>query len=137
VILNSCRFFLSLCVDSASFISIMIWTIDHSSSTSLREQIVACVHRAQINRDLAVGDPLPPAAELAEALSVDRNTVLAAYRQLRDDGVLEFRRGRGVRVAHADAPAPAVLAAVHALIKVGQANGLDRKELTRLIQELT
>ena len=32
------------------------------------------------------------AQELADALEVDRNTVLAAYRQLRDSGVLEFRR---------------------------------------------
>ena len=33
----------------------------------------------------SIGEQLPPAAELATALSVDRNTVLAAYRQLRDE----------------------------------------------------
>ncbi|MBI4935757.1 MAG: GntR family transcriptional regulator [Actinobacteria bacterium] len=115
----------------------MLWTIDHSSSTSLREQIVTCVRRGVISRDLAVGDPLPPAAELAEALSVDRNTVLAAYRELRTTGVLEFRRGRGARVARTTIPEPAVLEAAHALIDVGRTHGLDRDDLTRLIQELT
>ena len=53
---------------------------------------------------LVPGKQLPPAAELAEALSVDRNTVLAAYRQLRADGLLEFRRGRGARVAKEPRP---------------------------------
>ncbi|MEU4521688.1 GntR family transcriptional regulator [Amycolatopsis sp. NPDC024027] len=51
--------------------------------------------------ELAVGEQLSPAAEPAGALSVDRNTVPAAYRRLRDEGVLEFRRGRGARVASA------------------------------------
>ncbi|MER6795687.1 GntR family transcriptional regulator [Amycolatopsis mediterranei] len=62
---------------------------------------MACVRRGVASGELALGEQLPPAAELAKALSVDRNTVLAAYRQLREDGVLEFRRGRGARVASA------------------------------------
>src|SRR5918996_1651432 len=55
----------------------MLWTIDHAAERPLREQIVTCVRRAITSRDLSIGDRLPPAAELAEALSVDRNTVLA------------------------------------------------------------
>jgi DNA-binding transcriptional regulator YhcF (GntR family) len=115
----------------------MLWHVDHSSPTSLREQIATCVRRGVISGALAVGDPLPPAAELAEALSVDRNTVLAAYRELRTDGVLEFRRGRGARIARTTIPEPAVLEAAHTLIAVGRAHGLHRDDLTRLIQELT
>lgn len=80
---------------------------------------------------------LPPAAELAEALSVDRNTVLAAYRQLRDGGVLEFRRGRGVRVARAAPSAPAVVGAATDLIDLARTHGMGRDDLIRLIQELT
>ena len=80
---------------------------------SLPLQIVACVRRGVASGELAVGEQLPPAAELAGALSVDRNTVLAAYRQLRDDGVLEFRRGRGARVASAvTEPVPVTEAAL-------------------------
>ena len=93
------------------------------------------IRRAIANGELSVGDPLPPAAELGEALDVDRNTVLAAYRQLRSDGVLDFRRGRGVRVARAARPQPAVLAAVRTLIEVGDAHGLDRDQLIQLVRE--
>ncbi|MET8680786.1 winged helix-turn-helix domain-containing protein [Streptomyces sp. NPDC004647] len=115
----------------------MLWSIDHGVATPLREQIASCVRRAIASGDLAVGDPLSPAAELAEALSVDRNTVLAAYRQLRDDGVLEFRRGRGVRVVRASPPPPGVVTAAERLIDVGREHGMHRDDLTRLIEELT
>src|SRR3954452_16921956 len=77
----------------------MRWAVDHSSREALPLQIMACVRRGVASGELAVGEQLPPAAELATALAVDRNTVLAAYRQLREAGVLEFRRGRGARVA--------------------------------------
>jgi DNA-binding FadR family transcriptional regulator len=113
----------------------MLWTVDHAAPLSLREQIVIVVRRAIVNGDLGIGDPLPPAAELGEALDVDRNTVLAAYRQLRTDGVLEFRRGRGVRVARAARPEPTVLAAVHSLLDIGAAHGLDRDQVIQLIRE--
>ncbi|TPW09120.1 MAG: GntR family transcriptional regulator [Acidimicrobiaceae bacterium] len=113
----------------------MLWTVDHTAPLPLREQIVTAIRRGIASGDLSVGDPLPPAAELGEALDVDRNTVLAAYRQLRTDGVLEFRRGRGVRVARATRPEPAVLTAVRTLLEVGAAHGLDRDQLAQLIRE--
>ncbi|WP_217922084.1 GntR family transcriptional regulator [Miltoncostaea oceani] len=115
----------------------MLWAIDHSSPMGLRDQIATCVRRALASGDLTVGAQLPPAAELAEALSVDRNTVLAAYRQLRDGGVLEFRRGRGVRVATAAPSAPAVVVAATELIDLARTHGMGRDDLIRLIQELT
>ena len=95
------------------------------------------MRRGVTSGQLTVGDQLPPAAELADALLVDRNTVLAAYRELRTDGVLEFRRGRGARIARTTIPAPTVLKAAQRLIEVGRTHGLDRDDLTRLIQELT
>lgn len=84
-----------------------------------------------------VGEQLPPAAELAAALSVDRNTVLAAYRQLRDDGVLEFRRGRGARVTSAGPDLSSVTEAARALVEAAHTHGLGRTDLIRIIEELT
>src|SRR4051794_33295107 len=115
----------------------MLWHLDQDSTDPLRDQIAAAVRRGIAVGDLVVGDPLPPAVELGEALGVDRNTVLAAYRMLRTDGILEFRRRRGVRVARADRPAEPVLDAARRLITVGREHGLDRDDLLHLVKELT
>jgi len=115
----------------------MRWEIDHSSREALPLQIVACVRRGVTSGDLALGEQLPPAAELAAALSVDRNTVLAAYRQLRDEGVLEFRRGRGARVASTVTEPTPVTEAAQTLVAVARRHGLGRHDLLRLIEKLT
>jgi DNA-binding transcriptional regulator YhcF (GntR family) len=69
-------------------------------------------------------------------LSVDRNTVLAAYRRLRDEGVLEFRRGRGVRVAAGAESRASVDQAARDLVALARSQGYGRAELIRLIEEL-
>lgn len=114
----------------------MLWKIDTSEPTALREQLAGCVRGAIARGELHVGSALPPAAELADAVGVDRNTVLAAYRQLRDAGVLEFRRGRGVRVARASRPAPAVLQAATALVDAARIHGVARDDLIQLVKEM-
>jgi DNA-binding transcriptional regulator YhcF (GntR family) len=115
----------------------MRWKIDHSSRESLQHQIAGCVRQGVASGELTVGERLPPAVELAEALSVDRNTVLSAYRQLRDEGLLEFRRGRGARVASTVTEPAAVAEAAQALVTVARQHGLERNDLIRLIEQLT
>lgn len=115
----------------------MLWTIVHSSKASLPDQIAGCVRRGVAEGELSVGDRLPAAQELAEALSVDRNTVLAAYRQLRDAGVLEFRRGRGVRVAEHALGHAEVSTAAQELVSAGRKYGYTQADLIKIIEGLT
>ena len=115
----------------------MRWEIDHRSRDGLQDQIAGCVRRGVASGELPVGEQLPPAAELATALSVDRNTVLGAYRQLRDEGVLEFRRGRGARVVSADPALSFVTEAARQLLATAAAHGIGKNELVRIIKELT
>lgn len=84
----------------------MIIRTDPSDPTPIYRQI-ALQTAAQI-RDgtLARGERLPTAAQLARSLDVNRNTTLQAYRLLRDEGLIDLRRGRGA-VVRAAAPAPA------------------------------
>jgi DNA-binding transcriptional MocR family regulator len=48
--------------------------------------------------ELPAGLRLPPERELADALSVSRNTVATAYQLLRDDGMAQTRQGSGTRI---------------------------------------
>ncbi len=55
---------------------------------------------------LRPGDPLPPLRTLAAELDVNPNTVAAAYRMLRERGVVETAGRRGTRVRARPATAP-------------------------------
>ncbi|MFI1439127.1 aminotransferase class I/II-fold pyridoxal phosphate-dependent enzyme [Streptomyces fructofermentans] len=61
-------------------------------------EIAASVERAIGEGALAPGAALPPLRELATELGVNPNTVAAAYRLLRDRGVIETAGRRGSRV---------------------------------------
>ncbi|MFD9544385.1 aminotransferase class I/II-fold pyridoxal phosphate-dependent enzyme [Streptomyces sp. NPDC060022] len=60
--------------------------------------IAASVERGVGSGDLAPGHVLPPMRELASVLGVNPNTVAAAYRTLRERGVIETAGRRGSRV---------------------------------------
>lgn len=114
----------------------MLWEISSQSPVGLAEQIAAAARRGIADEALAAGEQLPPAAELARALNVNRNTVLAAYRTLRDEGLVEFRRGRGVRVtsqAVSDAP---VLEAARAFVDVATRHGYAPGDLPTLLSRI-
>ncbi|WP_405739025.1 aminotransferase class I/II-fold pyridoxal phosphate-dependent enzyme [Streptomyces sp. NBC_01525] len=61
-------------------------------------EIAASVERAVGAGELQPGEVLPPLRELAVYLEVNANTVAAAYRTLRDRGVIETAGRRGSRV---------------------------------------
>ncbi|MFF4658302.1 aminotransferase class I/II-fold pyridoxal phosphate-dependent enzyme [Streptomyces sp. NPDC001381] len=60
--------------------------------------ISASIERAVGEGVLEPGQPLPPMRELAVTLGVNPNTVAAAYRTLRERGVIETHGRRGSRV---------------------------------------
>src|SRR2546429_716130 len=72
--------------------------IDHTSPVPLHEQVAAAIRRAIAEGEARAGERLPPAKDLAAALGVNANTVFRALRTLREEGLVEFRRGRGVSV---------------------------------------
>ncbi|MET9218510.1 aminotransferase class I/II-fold pyridoxal phosphate-dependent enzyme [Streptomyces sp. NPDC003300] len=68
--------------------------------------IAASVESAVGTGALHPGEALPPLRELAQELDVNPNTVAAAYRLLRDRGVIETAGRRGSRVRSRPATAP-------------------------------
>src|SRR5579862_7932571 len=73
--------------------------VDRADPTDLYEQVASEIRRAIASGEAKPGERLPPAKDLAAILDVNTNTVLRALRLLRDEGLLEFRRGRGISVA--------------------------------------
>ncbi|MFJ5046505.1 aminotransferase class I/II-fold pyridoxal phosphate-dependent enzyme [Streptomyces sp. NPDC088719] len=69
-------------------------------------EIAASVERGVGSGDLPPGHVLPPMRELAARLEVNPNTVAAAYRTLRERGVIETAGRRGSRVRPAPASTP-------------------------------
>ncbi|MFJ2708761.1 aminotransferase class I/II-fold pyridoxal phosphate-dependent enzyme [Streptomyces sp. NPDC087428] len=61
-------------------------------------EIAASVEQAVGSGELAPGQVLPPMRELAALLEVNPNTVAAAYRTLRERGVIETAGRRGSRI---------------------------------------
>jgi GntR family transcriptional regulator len=57
------------------------------------------IRRAIADGEAKPGERLPHARDLAAVLGVNNNTVLRALREVRDKGLLEFRRGRSITVA--------------------------------------
>ena len=68
---------------------------------ALWAQIAASIRVDMAAGRLKPGDRLASARELAEALEVNLHTVLRAYQALRDEGLLDMRRGRGATVTSA------------------------------------
>lgn len=111
----------------------MLWTVDPERDEPLFAQIAAQVRDAVASGELRTGDRLPPARVLSTSLDVNLHTVLRAYQDLRDEGLLDLRRGRGAVIAeHADYAALA--APVAALVDAARRAGVSATAATALLQ---
>lgn len=110
--------------------------IDPSSPFPLHEQVAAAVRRAIADGEAGPGDRLPPARDLAAVLDVNVNTVLRALRTLRDEGLLEFRRGRGATVTGAAPQRTELIGKARELIALARRQGYDPEQLAKLITDI-
>ena len=109
--------------------------IDRDEAVGLHEQVAAEIRRAIADGEAKPGDRLPPARDLADVLGVNTNTVLRALRALRNEGLLEFRRGRGVTVA-ATRERGAVVARAREFVRYARAEGYRLDELIQIIEDV-
>jgi GntR family transcriptional regulator len=110
--------------------------IDRSDPASLHDQVAAQIRRAIADGEAGPGERLPLAKDLAAVLGVNKNTVLRALHILRDEGLLEFRRGRGITVAGTPQRG-AVLARTRDLLDFARNHGFGREEIIQLIETLS
>src|SRR5258707_13842168 len=107
--------------------------IDRSDPVALHDQVAGEIRRAIADGEAKPGERLPPARDLAAVLGVNANTVLRALRALRDEGLLEFRRGRGITVAGTPQHG-AVVEQARQLVRFARERGYRVDELVRIIK---
>ena len=109
--------------------------VDRRDPLDLHEQVAAEIRRAIADGEAKPGERLPPARDLAAVLDVNTNTVLRALRELRDEGLLEFRRGRGITVAGSPERG-ALVARARELVRFARTQGYKVDELIRIIEDV-
>jgi GntR family transcriptional regulator len=110
--------------------------VDRADPALLHDQVAGEIRRAIAGGEALPGQRLPPARDLAAVLGVNTNTVLRALRLLRDEGLLEFRRGRGVTVAGGAVAGSIVLSKAEELVRVARGQGYRKADLVKLIERL-
>ncbi|KND40640.1 MULTISPECIES: GntR family transcriptional regulator [Streptomyces] len=114
------------------------YRIDRGSGVPAYVQIVEQTERALRMGTLKVGDKLPTAREVVAATAINPNTVLRAYRDMEQAGLVELRRGLGTFVtrslarpgAEDDSPLRAELTDWTARAR---AAGLERADILALV----
>jgi GntR family transcriptional regulator len=99
------------------------------------EQVAAEIRRAIADGEAKPGERLPPARDLAAVIGVNTNTVLRALRLLRDEGLLEFRRGRGITVA-GTVERGSVITQAREFVQFARRQGYTTHELVAIIEQL-
>jgi GntR family transcriptional regulator len=101
----------------------------------LFEQVATEIRHAIAEGEAKPGERLPPAKDLAAVLGVNTNTVLRALRLLRDEGLLEFRRGRGISILGSPERGQ-VIKQARELVQYARRHGFRVDELVEIIRNV-
>ncbi|MFF9567928.1 GntR family transcriptional regulator [Streptomyces sp. NPDC014685] len=113
----------------------MLFRVDPTSAVPLGDQIAASVRRSVADGAVAPGERLPAARVLAESLGVNVHTVLRGYQRLREEGLIELRRGRGAVVTGGVPPQRArLLERVREVVADARELGMREDELLDLVR---
>jgi GntR family transcriptional regulator len=113
----------------------MLLRIDPAIGVPLFEQLAASVRSDASRGAIHAGDRLPSARDVADSLDVNVHTVLRAYQALRDEGLVDLRRGRGAVVTERVAHYGELGEAIPRLVATARELGLGVSTLTAMIRQ--
>ncbi|WP_341939805.1 GntR family transcriptional regulator [Microbacterium sp. LWH10-1.2] len=111
----------------------MLLRVDADSARPLYDQVAASIRADILAGALAPGDRLPPARDVAGALEINQHTVLHAYQRLRDEGLIDLRRGRGAVIAASAAPLAELAHDIDVLVRKAAALGVSAETLAGIV----
>jgi GntR family transcriptional regulator len=111
----------------------MLLQLDPAGGLPLYRQIAAAVRRAIRDHEVEAGDRLPSARDLAASLGVNMHTVVRAFGLLREEGLLEVRRGRGAIVTAGSADAAEIVALAKELTAEARRQGYTLDEVVDVV----
>ena len=109
--------------------------VDRSDPVLLHDQVAAEIRRAIAEGEAGPGERLPLVKDIAAVLGVNKNTVLRAMHILRNEGLLEFTRGRGITVSGTPQQS-LVLRQVRDLVEFTRHQGYRRQDVIDMIGTL-
>lgn len=113
----------------------MLLRIVPRSGEPLFAQVANAVRAEIAAGGLGARDRLPAAREVAESLDINIHTVLRAYQELRDEGLIELRRGRGAVVTEAAGAIAGLRPAIDDLVRLASERGIAPAMLASAIRE--
>jgi GntR family transcriptional regulator len=113
----------------------MLFRLDSSGTESLSTQLASQIRSAAARGELAPGTRLPSARDLAASLGVNLHTVLRAYQDVRDEGLLELRRGRGAVMTDASRDVRRLREAIDGTVAIARELGVSPTTTLALVKE--
>lgn len=112
----------------------MLIRVDVDSPHALYDQVAASIRADILAGALTPGDRLPAARDVATALDINQHTVLHAYQRLRDEGLVDLRRGRGAVIAASAAPLVELAHEIDGLVRRAAAVGVSAETLAGIVR---
>ncbi|MCC2593926.1 GntR family transcriptional regulator [Tessaracoccus sp. OS52] len=113
----------------------MLIRIDPSSDEPVFAQLAASIRADVVTGRLSVGERLPAAKEVAASLGINLHTVLRSYQELRAEGLVDMRRGRGAVITEAAASTVGLQNEIRALVRRAESLGVSRATLAGLVRD--
>lgn len=116
----------------------MIFRLNPSSGVPLYLQLMEQVKHAVEMGALREGDQLPTIRKVAEDLVMNPNTVVRAYRELGQEGVIELRHGSGAFIKESAGARARLIRKAQAVMQPAverlMALGLTEEEIRRVFE---
>ncbi|WP_291380318.1 GntR family transcriptional regulator [Demequina sp.] len=113
----------------------MLVRIDPGSDVPIFDQVAGSIRADMVAGHIRPGDKLAPARELAASLQVNLHTVLRAYQLLREEGLVDMRRGRGAVATPAAATLGELRSEIVELSRKARALGMPPDALAALVRD--